>query len=115
MYTHNQKRSTEEVQELRQRAGRWLKELREKRGLSQRQLAELTDTEYYTFISQLETGRGRIPPDRYRSWAEALGVPARQFVRELLAYYDPVTFDILFGDEAVTSSENSDKIKAHQI
>jgi hypothetical protein len=45
----------------------------------------------------LETGRGRVPPDRYRTWAAALGVDAAAFVRELLRFYDPVTFEILFG------------------
>ena len=52
--------------------------------------------EYYTFISQLETGRGRIPPDRYLAWAHALGVDKREFVRTLMSYYDPVTYSILF-------------------
>jgi transcriptional regulator with XRE-family HTH domain len=80
-------------------AGLWLRELREKRGLSQRQLASLVGAEYYTFISQLETGRGRIPPDRYRQWAGALGVDVVDFVRTLMQYYDPVTYDILFGEQ----------------
>ena len=96
MYTHAQRRSDPEVQELRHRAGLWLKELREKRGLSQRQLADLVGAEYYTFISQLETGRGRIPPARYREWAEALGVAPAEFVRTLMKYYDPLTYRILF-------------------
>lgn len=86
-----------DVQELRRAGGQWLRELREQRGLSQRQLAKLVGAEYYTFISQLETGRGRVPPDRYRTWATALGVDAAGFVRELLRFYDPVTFEILFG------------------
>ena len=88
---------TSEVQELRREGGRWLKELREQSGLSQRQLAEKVGAEYYTFISQLETGRGRIPPDRYRAWAEALGVSPETFVKQLMLYYDPITYDILFG------------------
>jgi transcriptional regulator with XRE-family HTH domain len=100
MYTHAQLRSDPAVQELRRSGGLWLKELREKRGLSQRQLAKLVGAEYYTFVSQLETGRGRIPPDRYRVWAEALGVPPAEFVRELMKYYDPVTHGILFGEPA---------------
>jgi transcriptional regulator with XRE-family HTH domain len=70
--------------------------LREKAGLSQRQLAARLDIEYYTFISQLENGRGRIPPDRYEDWAEALKVDVKDFTRELMRYYDPVTFRILF-------------------
>lgn len=97
MYTHSQQRSDPAVQELRRAAGNWLRSLREKRGLSQRDLAKLVGAEYYTFISQLETGRGRIPPDRYRLWAAALEVDAAEFVRTLLRYYDPVTYDILFG------------------
>jgi transcriptional regulator with XRE-family HTH domain len=90
--------------ELRREAGRWLKEQRERAGLSQRQLAEAVGTEYYTFISQLETGRGRIPPDRYRAWAAALGLEARAFVVALLPYYDPITYEILFEETAVAES-----------
>ena len=97
MYTHAQHRSDPKVQELRREAGLWLKELRERRGLSQRQLANQLGTEYYTFISQLETGRGRIPPDRYQTWAEALDVEPARFVKTLMQYYDPVTYGILFG------------------
>jgi transcriptional regulator with XRE-family HTH domain len=100
MYSNPQKLSQIGVTELRQQAGRWLKELREARGLSQRVLAERVGAEYYTFISQLESGRGRIPPDRYLDWAQALGIEPRAFVRTLLRYYDPVTYGIIFADEA---------------
>ena len=96
MYSNPQKLSDTAVLELRQRAGRWLKELREGRGLSQRNLADLVGAEYYTFISQLEAGRGRIPPDRYRDWASALGVDPRVFVKTLMQFYDPVTYEIVF-------------------
>ena len=99
VYINPQHRSDPEVQELRRVAGLWLKELREKRGLSQRQLANLVGAEYYTFISQLETGRGRIPPDRYRQWAVALDIEPTEFVRTLMKYYDPVTYGILFATE----------------
>jgi len=100
MYAHPQRRSAKLTQKLRQEAGRWLRELREKRGLSQRELARKVGAEYYTFISQLEHGRGRIPPDRYLVWARALGVEPRRFVRGLMSYYDPVTYGIIFGGEA---------------
>lgn len=99
MYGNPQRRSASDVQDLRRDGGRWLRELREAAGLSQRELAMRVNQDYYTFISQLETGRGRVPPDRYRDWANALGVPVRQFVTELMRYYDPITFDILFGDD----------------
>ena len=99
MYTHPQRRSSKLTQKLRNQAGVWLRELREKRRLSQRQLAGRVGAEYYTFISQLENGRGRIPPDRYLVWAEALGIEPRSFVRTLMSYYDPVTYNIIFGEE----------------
>ena len=104
MYSNPQSRGDPEVQELRRTAGLWLKELRERRGLSQRQLASLVGADYYTFISQLETGRGRIPPDRYHTWAAALEVEPAEFVRTLMQYYDPVTYQILFGKQEVKSS-----------
>ncbi|HEY4253838.1 MAG TPA: helix-turn-helix transcriptional regulator [Roseomonas sp.] len=96
MYSHPQQRAAHDVQGLRKEAGVWLRSLRERQSLSQRQLAARIGIEYYTFVSQLESGRGRIPPDRYRVWAEALGVDATSFVRELLRYYDPVTHELLF-------------------
>jgi transcriptional regulator with XRE-family HTH domain len=99
MYSNPQKLTSNEVLELRREAGRWLKALREKRGLSQRNLADLVGAEYYTFISQIEAGRGRIPPDRYITWAEALGVEPKALVSMLLRYYDPVTYKILFEGE----------------
>lgn len=99
MYGASQRRSDPDVQELRRAGGTWLRGLREKCGLSQRELARLVGAEYYTFISQLETGRGRVPPDRYRVWASALQVDPKLFVKQLLSYYDPITFGILFGDQ----------------
>lgn len=78
--------------------GQWLKSLREDKGMSQRELASALDLEYYTFISQLENGRGKIPPQRYRSWAEALDLSPKEFVTTLMSYSDPVTYDILFGE-----------------
>lgn len=98
MYGNPQKRTAADVQDLRREGGRWLKELREREGLSQRELAAKVGAEYYTFISQLETGRGRIPPDRYLQWATALGVSPKEFVRELMRYYDPLTHAILFAE-----------------
>jgi DNA-binding XRE family transcriptional regulator len=99
MYSSQQRLSSTEVVELRKKAGLYLKELREKRGLSQRQMAEKVGGNYYTFISQLESGRGRIPPDRYLVWAEILDVKPEVFVKKLLRYYDPVTYSILFDPD----------------
>ena len=102
MYSSPQRRTSSETIELRKDGGQWLKSLREAKGLSQRKLADLIGTDYYTFISQLETGRGRIPPDRYRVWSEALGVDQREFVKNVLKFYDPIKFEILFGNEQIS-------------
>jgi transcriptional regulator with XRE-family HTH domain len=99
MYTHPQRRSDKLTQELRAQGGRWLRELREKRGMTQHQLAQKVGAEYRTFISQLEQGRGRIPPDSYLVWAEALGLEPREFVRTLMSFYDPVTHNVLCGGQ----------------
>lgn len=89
---------TSETSELRQAAGAWLKEVREAKGISQRELARALNLDYYTFISQIENGRGRIPQGRYRDWAQALGVEDKVFAKRLLMYYDPVTYEILFSE-----------------
>ena len=99
MYSHPQQATGHDVQKLRREAGKWLKDLRLRAKLTQRDLAELVGVEYYTFVSQLEVGRGRIPPDRYELWAKALGLPAADFVKQLMRYYDPQTYRILFGDD----------------
>jgi len=81
----------------RREAGTWLRGLREVRGFTQRQLAESVGIEYYTFVSQIEAGRGRIPADRYQKWADALKVEPKTFVQKLLYFYEPSTYQILFG------------------
>src|SRR5215813_7820493 len=103
MYTQHGRRY-ELNHELRNQAGIWLRELRRSRGLSQQELAARVGAGYYTFISQLETGRGRIPPDRYLIWARVLEIDKREFVRTLMSYYDPVTYGILF-DQAAESQQ----------
>lgn len=105
MFAHPQHgHSTEEVARLRQDAGRWLRSLREEAGLSQRQLADKVGIDYYTFISQIEAGRGRVPPERYEAFARALNISAKDFVLTLMRFYDPITHDILFGSADATKS-----------
>lgn len=99
MFGNPQRRRTEEVCELRREGGRWLKTQRERRGLSQRELATLVGSEHYSFISQLENGRGRIPPERYEAWSAAFGMANGRFVREILRFYDPIAHRMLFDGE----------------
>src|SRR5262245_41712173 len=62
-------------------AGNRLRELRERRGLSQRELAQKVGVEPYTVISQLESGFGSIPADHYAVWVQALGIERGEFIR----------------------------------
>jgi transcriptional regulator with XRE-family HTH domain len=90
--------------ELRKKAGLWLREQRTAIGLSQRELADRVNMEYYTFISQIEAGRGRVPADRLRDWAEALEINPREFARNLMRYYDPHTYDMIYGQSNASDS-----------
>ena len=109
MYSHPQQGvGQDEVLRLRQEAGRWLRSLREAASLSQRELAKAVGIEYYTFISQIESGRGRVPPAQTRVWAEALRVPTRQFATELMRFYDPLTYDLIFASEPNEQREKND-------
>jgi transcriptional regulator with XRE-family HTH domain len=109
MYQHPQfGQSTAEIQMLRQQAGRWLRSLRERAGMSQRELAKAVGFEYYTFISQLEGGRGRLPPAQYVAFAEALDIPLHDFVKTLMRYYDPITYYALFELPAGNQSQPKD-------
>lgn len=92
--------------ELKREGGKWLRALRERRGLSQKQLAALVGVQNSVFISQLENGRVRIPPERYDVWAEAYGLPSYEFVKALMSFYDPITHRLLFGDNAAVEDLN---------
>lgn len=85
-----------DAKELRKQAGTWLKELRAKADLSQVELAQHLGLKYYTFVSQVENGFGRVPTDSMEAWARALGVDPSAFARKLLTYYEPELYRLLF-------------------
>jgi transcriptional regulator with XRE-family HTH domain len=88
---------------LRTQAGRWLKAAREAAGLTQAQLAEQVGLRYYTFVSQVESGVGRLPIETQEAWAVAIGHDPREFAKTLLEYYEPELYRLLFGGEPVKS------------
>jgi transcriptional regulator with XRE-family HTH domain len=95
--THMQfSRAAPETKQLRKQAGTWLKELRGRAGLSQMELAQRLGLKYYTFVSQVENGFGRVPTESMEEWAIALSVPPADFARQLLSFYDPVLYRLLF-------------------
>lgn len=82
--------------QARKEAGTWLKELRARAGMSQVELAERLGLKYYTFISQVENGFGRVPTDALEAWSLALGQEPSEFTRKLLSHYDPELHRLLF-------------------
>jgi transcriptional regulator with XRE-family HTH domain len=89
-------RSTPEAKQLRKEAGAWLKSLRTAAKLSQLELATRLGLRYYTFVSQIENGFGRVPSDLMEKWARAVGVPPAEFAKRLLRFYDPHAYRLLF-------------------
>lgn len=85
-----------QAKQLRKLAGGWLKELRARAGLSQIELAAKLGLKYYTFISQVENGFGRVPTESMEAWARALDANPTEFARKLLSYYDPELHRLLF-------------------
>ena len=81
--------ATADAKRLREEAGAWLQAMRKAAGLSQIQLAEKLGLKYYTFVSQVENGFGRVPSESMEAWASALGLAPAEFARHLLSYYDP--------------------------
>ena len=92
-------KSRDDLGALRRECGQWLKDKREAAGLSQREIAAKVGIEYYTFISQIEAGRGRVPPERYEAYALGLGVDPREFTMTMLRYNEPIVFELLFKGE----------------
>ncbi|WP_207462431.1 helix-turn-helix transcriptional regulator [Azospirillum sp. SYSU D00513] len=89
--------SGEHAKRLRKESGKWLKSLRERAELTQNDVANAVGYEYYTMISQIESGKGRVAPDKYLSYAQALKVNPQWFMRNLLKFYDPFCYELLFG------------------
>ena len=91
----------EETKRRRIALGLWLRKKREEKGLSQNDLAKLLGLDYYTMISQVETGKkrtpSRIPEGREYDWALAIGVSAQEMGEMLLEAYEPGIYYCLKG------------------
>ena len=71
---------TDEEKQRAQKAGRVLRELREQKGLTQSELAELLPNETKVSISRYETGARAIPSKKVDLLAEIFGVSALYFM-----------------------------------
>ena len=101
--------SSVQSKRLRKAAGVYLKGLRVDQGMTQRELASAVGLDYYTFISQLECGSGRVPPHLYIPFADAFDVDRPEFAKQMLKYYDPFGYQALFGNSPYEMKFSSDK------
>lgn len=85
----------DDAKELRKQCGVWLKGLRERAGKTQLEVSKALGYDYYTFVSQLEGGKGAIPQDKYEAYAKVLGVDPEWFGMNLLRYYNPYLFKLV--------------------
>lgn len=72
--------------------GKDIKMLREAAGLTQEQFARLVGQNYFTMISQVETGRSRVPPVDTERWAYVLGVDTQAFAQRCVQAYETVEY-----------------------
>ena len=84
-------RKSDDAKRLRKVAGQWLKSKRTIAGITQKELANRVGLEYYTFVSQIEGGQGRVPSNLYPVWAQSLGLDVKDFAKKMLEFYDPHT------------------------
>jgi transcriptional regulator with XRE-family HTH domain len=87
----------------RKEAGAWLRELREEAGLTQMDLASRLGFKYYAFVSQVETGFSRLPPDKMEAWAQTVGVEPAVFAKHLLSFYEPELHRVLYEQKSCRS------------
>jgi hypothetical protein len=68
-------------------------------------LRERVGLRYYTFVSQVESGLGRLPIETQGAWAVALGHDPKEFARTLLRYYEPELYRLLFDESAQAAAQ----------
>lgn len=83
-------------QEYRRRVGIWLRDMRTDGGMRQQDLGDALGVGFTT-ISSIENGRSAIPPDRYETLAEILGVPNAEFGKLMLRYSNPWAYGMIYG------------------
>lgn len=87
-------------------AGAWLQELRERRGLTQRQAAEAFGFNTHQQLSSIERGNNRLPVDKLELCSDIYGVDRKTLVKTLMRWYSPYEYDALFGNEHANDSDD---------
>lgn len=85
-------------------AGFWLQNLRIARGLTQQDVAGRLPRRGSHFVSQVEIGWIRLPAELIRPWAAALDMPADTLARQLMSFYAPELYLVLFAEQPLSRS-----------
>jgi len=88
------------VKRLQLEFGAYMASLREARGMTQKQVADLvgvTDNH----VSDIENGVRKISPERYEQFAKVFGVDRHEFGKRVLFHYDPFAYKLLFGGKRI--------------
>ena len=98
-------KSTLEARISRARAGEYLASLRRDADMTQKNLSDVLNLNYYTFISQVENGQGRLPPYLWVKTANALKVDVKEFSKKMMKFYDPHAYAAVIKGEEYESEE----------
>jgi len=95
-----------EAAQLKSELGQYIRNAREKRGMTQAELAREVGIEYYTAISAIEVGRNTVPPERYLDFAKALGIPYAEFAKKVLRLTNPWAYEMIFNPHPEDATED---------
>jgi transcriptional regulator with XRE-family HTH domain len=79
--------------------GRWIRQLRDRAGLSQLEMADRLGIKHYSYLSQIETGLSRPPMSKLQAWAKTLAVDPTEFAEQFISFYEPELYLMLKNGE----------------
>ena len=88
--------------QLKKQQGAYLKDLRNASGLTQAEVAKALDCQWPSMVGGFEGGRFNLPPEKYLTFAQTVGVDPQEFVKNMLRWHNPWAYSILFPGEAVS-------------
>lgn len=89
--------------------GQYLRDLRERAGLSGEEVARRTGVRYASSVFNFESGYHNLPAHHWPGYAQVLGVGERLFTLHMLRFYRPAIYRMVFG---VAEPEAADRIIA---
>jgi transcriptional regulator with XRE-family HTH domain len=91
--------------------GQFIRENRERLGMTQAQLGKKLGYRYGNFITMLEGGNAGFPVDKWKKYAEALEVPEHEFLKVVLgaAYPDMMPYLTIHAPKGTGLDRESSK------